>query len=135
MTRLTILAAILAALTVACGDKDDTNDTNNKDHSGHDHAGHDHSGHDHGDGGANDDDGAADADTGSSKIDEAMKGLSDADQKLARAQRICPVSDEPLGDMGTPIKLDVKGKAVFICCAGCKKRILNNPDKYLAKLK
>jgi Cu(I)/Ag(I) efflux system membrane fusion protein len=40
----------------------------------------------------------------------------------------------PLGSMGTPIKVDVKGRAVFICCEGCRESLLAEPKKYLAKL-
>ena len=129
MFRFTLIAAaILAALTIGCGDKQ-TADSNG--HEGHDHSGHDD--HDDDDG-AKDDDGATETED-SSEIDEAMKGLSEADQKLARAQKDCPVTDEALGSMGVPIKVEVKGKTVFLCCAGCKKKIFRDPDKYLAKLK
>ena len=51
------------------------------------------------------------------------------------AQKVCPVMDEPLGGMGVPGKVNVKGKAVFICCAGCAKKLAAEPDKYLAALK
>ena len=33
-----------------------------------------------------------------------------------------------------PIKVDVKGQPVFICCEGCRDSLLDNPDKYLANL-
>ncbi len=36
--------------------------------------------------------------------------------------------------MGTPRKVDVNGKTVFICCEGCRESLLEEPDKYLAKL-
>ena len=36
--------------------------------------------------------------------------------------------------MGTPVKVTVKGRPVFICCASCKAKLLKDPDKYLAKL-
>jgi hypothetical protein len=36
--------------------------------------------------------------------------------------------------MGTPKKVDVNGTPVFICCDGCRERLLSEPDKYLAKL-
>lgn len=48
---------------------------------------------------------------------------------------ICTVMDEPLGGMGVPGKVNVKGKAVFICCGGCAKKLAADPDKYLAALK
>lgn len=59
--------------------------------------------------------------------------LADAD--AIAAQKVCPVMDEPLGGMGVPGKVNVKGKAVFICCAGCAKKLAAEPDKYLAALK
>lgn len=57
-----------------------------------------------------------------------------ADIDAVKAQGVCPVMDEPLGGMGTPLKVDVKGKAVFICCAGCAKKLNAEPDKYLRQL-
>jgi hypothetical protein len=68
------------------------------------------------------------------EITEAFAKLTAEDRQLAQQQKICPVSDEPLGTMGTPPKIDVKGRSVFICCEGCKEELLNNADKYLAKL-
>ncbi len=32
-------------------------------------------------------------------------------------------------------KVDVNGKSVWICCDGCKDKLLADPEKYLAKLK
>jgi hypothetical protein len=60
--------------------------------------------------------------------------LSKEDQALAALQKVCPVSDEELGGMGTPVKLTVKGEAVFICCKSCEKSINADPDKYLEKV-
>ncbi len=56
------------------------------------------------------------------------------DQELIAKQKTCPVTDEPLGSMGKPVKVVVKGRTVFLCCAGCKKKLLADPDKYLKKL-
>ena len=67
-------------------------------------------------------------------VAEAFASLSLEDRAAAEKQKICPVSDEPLDSMGTPIKVTVKGRDVFLCCAGCKKPIEEDPDKYLAKL-
>lgn len=61
--------------------------------------------------------------------------LSKEDRALAEKQKVCPVSGEELGSMGAPIKVDVKGQQVFICCEGCKEDLLAKPDEYLAKLK
>ena len=60
--------------------------------------------------------------------------LSAADRAAAKKQKICPVMDTLLGSMGTPVKVTVKGRDVFLCCAGCKAKLLKNPDKYLEKL-
>ena len=69
------------------------------------------------------------------KIAEALAKLSDEDRKLAEAQKTCPIGGGALGAMGTPIKLDVKGQPVFICCEGCKDAVTDDPDGTLAKLK
>lgn len=57
-----------------------------------------------------------------------------SDQELIEKQKTCPVTDQPLGSMGKPVKVVVKGRTVFLCCAGCKKKLFANPDKYLKKL-
>jgi hypothetical protein len=36
--------------------------------------------------------------------------------------------------MGPPVKLVIKGQPVFLCCGGCEKKALANPDKTLAKV-
>lgn len=65
---------------------------------------------------------------------EALANLPEGDRQTATVQRICPVSGELLGSMGTPIKVDVKGTPVFICCDGCRGSLLNDPEKYLQEL-
>jgi Cu(I)/Ag(I) efflux system membrane fusion protein len=79
----------------------------------------------------------ADHDHGAASADVAanLAKLSAEDRAAAEKQRVCPVSDEPLGSMGVPIKVDVSGKSVWICCDGCREDLLADPDKYLAKLK
>ncbi len=59
--------------------------------------------------------------------------LSPGDRSLARAQGYCVVmADNPLGTMGAPIKVMVKDQPVFLCCKGCQRKALANPDKTLA---
>jgi hypothetical protein len=62
------------------------------------------------------------ANAGKGVADEAAKGVP---------QTLCPV-------MGSPIDkssfIDVKGKRIYVCCAGCIGAIKSDPDKYLAKL-
>ncbi len=60
--------------------------------------------------------------------------LTEADKALIEKQKLCLVANEPLGSMGTPIKVTVKGRDVFLCCEGCREAVLKDPDKYLAKL-
>ena len=61
--------------------------------------------------------------------------LGPEDRALVEAQEWCVVStDERLGSMGPPIKLDIKGQSVFICCSGCKKKAEADADKTLAKV-
>ncbi len=55
-------------------------------------------------------------------IPESMHGireLSQPDQRLAIQQRTCPVTGDLLGSMGQPIKVNVNGRSVFVCCQGC----------------
>ena len=52
---------------------------------------------------------------------------------MAEEQRVCPVTGMALGSMGAPIKVIVRGRAVFLCCEGCRKSLLAEPTKYLAK--
>jgi hypothetical protein len=67
------------------------------------------------------------------KIKAALAKLAEVDRKLAEAQRYCPAEPENrLGSMGTPVKLDVSGKPVFICCEGCRDQALADPKATLA---
>lgn len=69
---------------------------------------------------------------------DAMKAelakLSPDEAASAERQHVCPVSGEMLGTMGPPLKVDVNGRTVWICCDGCKNKLLANPSEYLAKL-
>ncbi|WP_152051502.1 hypothetical protein [Tautonia marina] len=65
---------------------------------------------------------------------EMIRQLPEADAELALVQKTCPVSDEPLGSMGVPIKVTVKNRDVFVCCAGCEGSVEDDPDTYLAKV-
>ena len=68
------------------------------------------------------------------KINAALAKLSPEDRALAEKQKICPVTDEPLGSMGVPYKVTVKDRVVFLCCDGCEEELKAAPDKFLAKL-
>lgn len=82
---------------------------------------HDHHAHD-----GNDDDDAT-------EIAAAMEKLSPEDRKEAESQKFCAVmTTTRLGSMGAPLKLDVKGQSVFVCCAGCRTKATKNADQTLA---
>lgn len=66
---------------------------------------------------------------------KSAEPLSDADLALIKQQKICPVTEAPLGSMGQPVSVMVKGKKIFLCCKGCESGLLAEPDKYLARLK
>jgi len=65
---------------------------------------------------------------------ENIHKLPASDWNAAIAQGVCPVTDDPLGSMGVPRKLLVKGGTIFVCCKGCESEVLSDPDKFLRKL-
>lgn len=95
------------------------------DHSDHDDSDHDHGDHNHGD----------HAQVNDAEISMAFSALTAVDRTAAEVQKTCPVTGEPLGSMGTPPKVTVNGKEIFICCAGCEEALHAHPEKYLAELK
>ncbi len=67
------------------------------------------------------------------EIAAALAGLDTIDRPLADSQKYCAVAtDSLLGSMGTPVKVQVEGRTVFLCCDGCKSRALRNAEKTLA---
>ncbi len=105
-------------------------DHDSMNHDDHDMDGHDHSAH-------SEQQGAEETPAAKSDMDKMMEALADMpeeDRKSAMKQHFCPVSGEMLGVMGAPEKIDVNGQTVWICCDGCKDKLLADPDKYLAKL-
>lgn len=54
--------------------------------------------------------------------------------ELAALQKICPVSNDQLGTMGTPIRAVAGGHVVLLCCASCQEKLAARPDYYLARL-
>jgi hypothetical protein len=69
---------------------------------------------------------------GDAKVQATLNKLPAEDRSLAEEQRYCPVMTESrLGSMGVPVKILVKGEPVFICCKGCDKTALKNPEETL----
>lgn len=78
-------------------------------------------------------DGDAEEDHGEADVAAAMATLSDEDREEAEAQKFCVVMKTSLlGSMGAPLKLDINGQPVFVCCAGCKFKAMKNPEQTLA---
>ncbi len=69
------------------------------------------------------------------KATVAIAKLPAADQPLAEAQLFCPIEEgSRLGSMGTPVKLMLEGKPVFLCCKGCEDAAQENTKTTLAKV-
>lgn len=73
-------------------------------------------------------------DTKTSAIRRALSKLSPDERAAVQRQKTCPVTGMPLGSMGTPVKLQIGGQAVWLCCAGCEIEAAENPAKTLEKL-
>lgn len=70
----------------------------------------------------------------SSSDTSGLAKLSPEDRAAAEQQQTCPVSGKPLGSMGTPSKVQVDGRDIFVCCPGCKRAVQKTPERYLTKL-
>lgn len=119
--------------TSNASDDHDDHDHADHDHADHDHADHDHADHDHADPDHADHDHSDQAHSPQG-LGQALAALSAADRQAALQQKICPVSEHALGGMGTPIKVQVSGRDVFLCCEGCEQKLRRSPQAYLAKL-
>ena len=52
---------------------------------------------------------------------------------MVESQKYCAImTDKLLGSMGTPLKVEVNGEPVFLCCKGCKAKALRDADATLA---
>lgn len=60
---------------------------------------------------------------------------SPAETQRAEAQKVCPVTGEPLGSMGVPVEVDLgHGRSAFVCCKGCVAKARENPEETLKKV-
>ncbi len=66
------------------------------------------------------------------EIAASLAKLEPAERTAALEQRYCPVQEGVrLGSMGTPVKLTLEGKSVFLCCQGGVSRAERNPKQTL----
>lgn len=63
-----------------------------------------------------------------------LSKLSEADRKLALAQKTCPITGAALGSMGVPVKITLGDRPVFLCCPGCIGKAKGDPEATLQKL-
>jgi hypothetical protein len=108
---LLVLSLALSVGVAGCGSEKQVEPATHESHSHDEHAAHE-----------------------KTEVSDAFAGLSPADRVAAIAQKMCPVSDQELGSMGTPIKVVVEGREVFVCCQGCVDELKDNFDKYATKL-
>lgn len=73
-------------------------------------------------------------DESTSAIEKALASLSAEDRELVVMMEDCPVSGQPLGSMGTPIKITKDGRSLFICCEGCREEAEKKFDDLIAKI-
>lgn len=137
MKRTVVAAAVVVAIVASLGlsgcssststeQPDPNTQADGDEHSEHEDGEHEHGEHEHdGEGGQSD----------MEKMKAELAKLPPEDAASVEKQHFCPVSDEMLGTMGAPQKVAVNGQQVWICCDGCKDKLLANPEEYLAKLK
>lgn len=63
-----------------------------------------------------------------------IRMLPDDEQQLALEQVICPITKMKLGSMGMPPKATIDGQAVYLCCEGCRERLMKDPQGYVLML-
>ena len=63
----------------------------------------------------------------------ALADATSSDRPAIERQRTCPVTGSPLGEHGTPIKVSLGGRSLFVCCRGCIDKVLQQPDAYFQK--
>ena len=65
---------------------------------------------------------------------EVLDKLSSEDRALADAQGICPITGKHLGSMGVPVKIDLNGRMILLCCPLCVDQAKANPQRTLDKV-
>jgi len=77
----------------------------------------------------------AGARTAPAEVAANLAKLSREDRELAESQKFCAIqNNNRLGEMGVPAKVMVNGQPVFLCCSGCEKTAVSNPERTLAKV-
>lgn len=64
----------------------------------------------------------------------AAHDLTEQASLTVEEQEECLVTGAELGSMGPPVPVEVAGKKLWMCCAGCEEKLKAEPARYLAKL-
>lgn len=67
-------------------------------------------------------------------LHQSLSGFSEADRQAVLRQKVCPVGNLPLGSMGPPVRVEIQGRPVFLCCEACRGPLQDDPGKYLPRL-
>lgn len=59
----------------------------------------------------------------------ALSKLPPKDQLAVLSQRHCPVKGNVLGTLGSPIKVQYRGKEIYACCEDCAEKLKFDPGK------
>jgi membrane fusion protein, copper/silver efflux system len=68
------------------------------------------------------------------EIKVALDQLSPEERRLADAQEVCPITGLRLGSMGVPVKTNLKGRTVLLCCTSCPSKAKANEQGTLDKI-
>jgi Cu(I)/Ag(I) efflux system membrane fusion protein len=68
------------------------------------------------------------------EVRAALAKLPPEDRRQAEGQGYCPVLGTRLGGMGTPVKVALQGRAVFLCCKGCEAKARASEGQTLDKV-
>ncbi|HWE40276.1 MAG TPA: efflux RND transporter periplasmic adaptor subunit [Isosphaeraceae bacterium] len=65
---------------------------------------------------------------------EPARYIAKVSMPTPEEQQICPVTGLKLGSMGDPIRVEVQGRSVWVCCPACPAKLKAEPSKYLPRL-
>jgi hypothetical protein len=68
------------------------------------------------------------------KIQKSLALLAPEQRKQAEAQKWCPITEKPLGFMGKPDMVMVKGRVIFTCCDSCNEELTTKADEMTRKV-
>jgi Cu(I)/Ag(I) efflux system membrane fusion protein len=75
------------------------------------------------------------ADPEEQTIQDELAKLPPSDRQAAAKQRLCPIAEtNRLGSMGPPVKVELLGQSVFLCCEGCEEAAKVDPQGTLARV-